>query len=178
MNSEQQKKETERVHLNHFLWAFRQVTAEEVFDIIDNETPDFIGRDTRGRRVGIELTRLKFDPRDMSHRRIIEGEEWADDEDVFWELLRLIDTKSRKLAAKSWSGCDRKILVIVLEDVPIESFVHTTDTDEPDDAGFDEIWLADATKLDAFYGFDLLPIVHSSLSGIFPVASKDRKPFG
>jgi hypothetical protein len=77
-----------------------------------------------------------------------------------------------------WGLCERKILVIMLMDCTIEAVTACTDTDTPDEGGFDEVWLADHTQVEAFRGVDLFAIVHPDLKGAFDVASRDRKPYG
>jgi hypothetical protein len=71
------------------------------------------------------------------------------------------------LAKGRWSECERKILVIVLVNASIEAVGLGTDTDTPDEGGFDEIWLADYTQVEAFGAVDQVAIVHPVLKGHF-----------
>ncbi|HEX2379523.1 MAG TPA: hypothetical protein VHI74_02125 [Methyloceanibacter sp.] len=45
----------ERDHLGLFLDACERATGETFPEMYDSETPDFIGRDHKGRVVGIEI---------------------------------------------------------------------------------------------------------------------------
>jgi hypothetical protein len=56
------KREIKREHLGLFLDAHEAATGESFLEMIDSETPDFIGRDALGRVVGIEITQLRFRP--------------------------------------------------------------------------------------------------------------------
>jgi hypothetical protein len=49
------KREIERDHLGLFLDAYERATDETFPEMYDSETPDFIGRDHKGRVVGIEI---------------------------------------------------------------------------------------------------------------------------
>jgi hypothetical protein len=53
-----------------------------------------------------------------------------------------------------------------------------TVTDTPYDGGFDEIWLADHTQVEAFGAVDLFAIVHPRLTGRFPTGDRGQKPYG
>ena len=50
------KREIEREHLGLFLDAYEAASGESLPEMIDRETPDFIGRDAQGRVVGSEIT--------------------------------------------------------------------------------------------------------------------------
>src|SRR5262249_44923819 len=110
------KREIKREHLALFIDAYEEATGE-TFDLVDSETPDFIGRDRQGRVVGIEVTRFQFDPKDRWMRRTFGGGE-SFDEDAWWKLLGLLHQKDGKLAKGRWHLCERKILVVMLIDCP------------------------------------------------------------
>ncbi len=170
------KREIEREHLGLFLEAYRLATGETFPEVYDSETPDFVGRDAKDRTVGIEIVQLRFAPDERHMRRIFPPE--SHDSDAWWRLLELMHQKDQTLPNGRWPQCHRKILVIVLIDASIEAVTVGTETDTPDEGGFDEIWLADGTQIEAYGGVDLFPIVHSELEGLFDVASRDQKPYG
>jgi hypothetical protein len=142
----------------------------------DSETPDFIGRDATGRTVGIEITQLRFSP-DERHMRRIEPPE-PHDMDAWWRLLELMHQKDQKLTKGYWPHCDRKILAIVLVDTAIDALTTATETDRPSERGFDEVWHADHTQVEAFGAVDLFAIVHPTLEGRFATGDCGQKPFG
>jgi hypothetical protein len=170
------KKLQEESDLSYFLAAYRRATGENFRDVQPSETPDFLARDSRRRVVGIELTQMKFRPVDMSQRRIVDGQEWADHNDAHWRIMALLHAKEQKLP--NWPACARRMLVIQLADIPLAELMPNIMTDKPEPGGFTEIWLADFTMLEMFGGCDLYPIVHRRLDGLFDVASRDRKPYG
>lgn len=170
------KREMERDHLGLFLSAYEKATGES-FELVDNETPDFIGRDAEGRTVGIELTQLRFAPDVRFIRRTFEEDDRGGVGDPYWELLALGHQKSSKLTKGLWPQCERKILVIMLIDCGLDEVKHYFDTDTPSPGGFDEVWLADHTLVDPFAGVDLYPLVHATLEGL-DVSSRDKKPYG
>lgn len=175
---EDAKKLAEEADLALFLTAYKQATGETFTEVTPSETPDFIANDLLGHSVGIELTRLKFDPDYMFWQRYIERRDMARDDDAFWRILGLIAAKSAKLASGRWPSCQRKLLVIQLVDYPLEQLVGITDTEKPSPGDFTEIWLADYSIVDMFGGVDLLPVVHPELEGPYLVASTGKKPWG
>jgi hypothetical protein len=170
------KREIEREHLGLFLEAYEAATGEVFEALVDSETPDFVGRDERGKIVGIEITQLRFGPEDRHMRRIFPPGPF--DADAWWRLLDLMHQKEQTLSKGRWHHCDRKILVILPLDCSLDAVVGGADTDTPEEDGFDEVWLVDHTQVEAFGGADLFPVVHPELEGEFDVASRDRKPFG
>ncbi|MCA1376995.1 MULTISPECIES: hypothetical protein [unclassified Bradyrhizobium] len=174
-DSEIGKRELERDHLALFLKAY-QTIASENFELVDAETPDFIGRDNVGRSVGIELTQLRFSPSERSSRRLFPI--GIVDHDAWWRLLGLLNAKEMTLTRGQWSRCERKILVVMLIDTSLDQLGWGFDTEEPTSEGFTEIWLADHTQVDAFGAVDLLAVVHPTLAGRFATGDHGQKPFG
>jgi hypothetical protein len=154
------KREIEREHLVLFLDAYQFATSETFSDMKDGETPDFVGRDEAGQVVGVEITQLRFSPGERHTRRIEPPE--PHDVDAWWRLLELMHQKDQKLTKGYRPHCDRKILVIMLVDAGIGALTAATETDRPNEHGFDEVWLADHTQVEAFGAVDLFAIVHPS----------------
>ena len=170
------KREIERDHVSLFLESHRRATGEQIELVAETDPPDFIGRDADGNTVGIEMTQLRFSPRERSYRTIFPPA--AHDQDAFMGILALMHKKGLTLAKGNWHRCSRKILVIVLVDATLEAMATGMETDEPDEDGFDEIWLADGTQIEIFGGMDLFAVVHPTAEGVYDVASRDRKPYG
>jgi len=169
------KRENEREHLALFIDAYRLATGEALLEMYDSETPDFIGQDEVGRIVGIEITQLRFSPDERHMHRIYPLDPY--EMDAWWRLLQLMHQKHQKLSKGRWPQCDRKILVIMLVDVSMDAVATGTETDR-DGAGFDEVWLADHTQVEAFGAVDLFAIVHPMLEGRFATGDRGQKPFG
>jgi len=170
------KKEAEREHLKIFLKAYSLATNEVIVNIVDSETPDFIGEDESGNLVGIEITELRFSPDIRFGRRIFHPE--PHDPEAYWQLLKLMHQKEQKLTLGLWQTCTRKILAIMVVDTTISELALGEDTDVPSRNGFDEVWLADCTQIEAFGAVDLFAVVHATLSGYFHTGDDGRKPFG
>lgn len=170
------KRELERDHLGYFLDAYERATGETFPELCDSETPDFIGRDEKGRVVGIELAQLRFSPEEQHWRRISPPE--PADPDAWWRLLELLHKKDQTLTKGRWPDCERKLLVVILVDASIDAVAAGTDTDRPDEDGFDEVWLADYTQVEAFGAADLFAIVHPDLKGHFATGDWGQKPYG
>jgi hypothetical protein len=170
------KREIEREHLGLFIDAYQLATGETFSEMYDSETPDFVGRDEAGRIVGIEIAQLRFSP-DERHMRRIEPPD-PHDMDAWWRLLELMHQKDQKLTKGYWPHCDRKILVIMLGDAGIGALTAATETDKPRQHGFDEVWLADHTQVEAFGAVDLFAVVHPMLEGRFATGDWGQKPFG
>jgi hypothetical protein len=101
------------------------------------------------------------------------------DTDAWWRLLELMHQKDQKLPSGRWFQCERRIiLVIILIDAAIGGVTAGTETDRPKEDGFDEVWLADYTQVEAFGGVDLFAIVHPKLEGRFATGDYGQKPFG
>ena len=172
------KKEEEWEALSHFMDAYRLITGETFDDIDASETPDFLAQDAQGKIVGIELTQIKTSPEEMFLRRVIENQEWMTDEGGLLHLLNRMHSKEQKLQKGNWATCERRILIIQLVDYPLsEMAFFDFETELPTPGSFTEIWLVDYTTIDAFAGVDLFALVHPTLKGEFPTATKDRKPF-
>jgi hypothetical protein len=83
-----------------------------------------------------------------------------------------------KVDERALAQCERKVLVIILIDAAIGAITAGTETDRPKEDGFDEVWLADYTQVEAFGSVDLFAIVHSKLEGRFATGDYGQKPFG
>jgi hypothetical protein len=170
------KREIEREHLGIFLDAYEAATGETFPEMIDSETPDFIGHDAQGRVVGIEITQLRFAPDQQDMRRIFPPN--STDDDAWFRLLKLLHGKLQKLTKGRWPQCERKILVIMLIDTSLDAMMTGAETDTPSDGGFTEIWLADYTQFEIFGAVDLFAVVHPELEGRFETGDHGQKPYG
>ena len=86
--------------------------------------------------------------------------------------------KDLTLKKGRWAECERKILVIILIDTSIDAVAAGSDTDIPDEEGFNEVWLADYTQVEAFGAVDLFAVVHAELEGHFATGDAGQKPYG
>lgn len=179
MNDQQfAKRAREQEDLELFIEAHELATGEAFADLTGGETPDFTADDAEGRVVGVEITTFRFE-QDARFFRRISASRLFDPEACSW-LSDLVEKKSGTLTDGRWPNCDRKILVIMMVDISIVDIVAAAglETHEPDEGGFDEIWLADRTQLDAFGAVDLFAVVHPTLQGHFATGNRGQKPYG
>jgi hypothetical protein len=93
-------------------------------------------------------------------------------------LLDLVHQKVQTLAAECWLHCARKILVVMMVDVSISGVTSAgSETDRPETGGFDEVWLADYTQVEAFRAVDLFALVHPTIRGHISTGDRGRKPY-
>jgi hypothetical protein len=168
------KRELEREHLAIFLDAYARISLDK-FVLLDSETPDFLGHDGEGLVVGVELTQLRFGPKERGARLLFSR--GSLDHDAYWRLLELLNKKQETLERGQWPRCERRILIVMLIDASLDE-IAVFETDKPDERGFTEVWLADYMQLDAFGSVDLFAVVHPTLSGHFATGNRGQKPFG
>jgi hypothetical protein len=92
--------------------------------------------------------------------------------------LGLVRRKAKTLSQGRWAQCERKILVMMTVDAAISDIVVGVTTDTPEEGGFDEVWLADYTEVDAFSSVDLFAVAHRTLRGSFATGNRGQKPYG
>lgn len=168
------KRWEEQEHLALFLRAYEGATNETFLEIEDSETPDFLAEDSAGLRVGIELTQLRFSPEEQFWRSIDKPD--SADMDAYFRALELLSKKQSTLTKGNWHLCQRKILVVMLVDTTIEDLGFVTDL--PEEGGFDEVWLADYSQVEAYGDVDIFALVHGELEGHFATGNRGQKPYG
>ncbi len=107
-------KDLEREHLDYFLSARRYATGGELTLVTDSEAPDFVCKRPSGELVGVEHTRIEYNPErtEILHAcRAYDGE--LDNFAVFG-LLRDLANKESKRGKPHWKYPDATILVLDL----------------------------------------------------------------
>ena len=146
-------KESEREHLGYFLVARTSATGEKLTLVADSEAPDFVCSRPDGTLVGIEHTRIEYNPERteiLEACRAYSGE--LDNFAVFWAAARAIASKERKRRKPHWKHPDATILVLDLpegyrfEDWPADSSM----ADDFSDSGFIEVWISDHSSIEAY----------------------------
>jgi hypothetical protein len=146
-------KSIEREHLEFFLSARASATGEVLRLHSEAESPDFICERLDGSLVGIEHTRIEYDPERteiLEACRSYSGE--LDNFAVFWAAARAIVAKEYKRQKPHWRYKDDTILVLDLpegyrvEDWPPDSSLAS----EFGSSGFLEIWISDHSSIESF----------------------------
>lgn len=162
-------KETEREHLERFLAARESATGEKLSLVAASEAPDFVCSRPDGRLVGIEHTRIEYNP---ERTEILEscgtyhGE--LDNFAVFWAAARAIAAKEAKRRKPHWKHPDATILVLDLpegcrfEDWPEDS----AESGEFRKSGFMEVWISDHSSIEEYGEATAIGLYPSSIWGI------------
>ena len=162
-------KDSEREHLNYFLSARKYATGEELVLVSDCESPDFVCRRPDGAFVGIEHTRIEYDPERseiLEACRVGTGE--LDNFAILWAAARAMATKEAKRRKPFWKYPDAAILVLDLpegyrlEDWPEDSSMSA----DFSNSGFVEVWISDHSSIEAYGEVTAIGLYPSSIWGI------------
>ena len=157
--NERFKKEIERQSLGYFLEAYEDLTGESIEVIEISEKPDFICVRDDGRKVGIELVKVRRgNPNKIRWDRIVEKQDYMSINHALDMIQEVAAKKEKKRNKPDWTLQEATILLIELTDIPLCQ-IKGCITPEllPDlyDTGFEEVWLADFTGLEAYDNVEL-----------------------
>ena len=175
------KKMGEEEELLFFLEAYKEVVEEYLsYSFGRHERPDFICYRPDDTPVGIELVKVMRDPRDAQADLIFHRIEYMDGEDALETLYYLIDKKDKKRQQSDWILSNNTILVLQFFDCPISALNFIDDSLKNDfkSFGFDEIWIADYTGVEAYGDIELFCLYPSEWWGFYARNNPGRKPFG
>ena len=164
-----------------FLDAYKEVVKDCLsYSFGRNERPDFICYRTDGTPVGVEFVRIMRDPRKAQADYILDKVEFMDSEEAMETLYYMIEEKEKKRRQPDWELPDNTILVLQFVDCSISSLYildHSLKKDF-ESYGFDEIWIADYTGLDAYGDIELFCLYPAERWGYYERPNPDRKPYG
>jgi hypothetical protein len=174
------KKEGERVELELFLEAYECVTGEVLSVEECAETPDFICERPNGNEIGLELTKLTRDPRDIFWERALKRKEQMDPYEAQEYIYQLIEKKEKLRATHYSIRVKDTILVLQLFDGAINAIKFTLEEVKTDFIyhGFSEIWLADYSGLEAYGDIELFGLFPDRWWGHHQRPWPERKPYG
>jgi hypothetical protein len=162
-------KDEERKRLLHFLAARKSATNEELVLVEDSESPDFICRKPDGTLVGVEHTRILYDPEAMEIRQVC-GDDDADVDNfaVVWDASVAVAKKEAIRRKPHWRLPASTILVLDLVDRGRFESWPTDDamSDEFEGSGFVEVWISDHSSLAAFSRVTAIGLYPRSIWGI------------
>lgn len=146
-------KAAEREHLELFLSARKHATGEELRHQSDSESPDFVCLRPNGEVVGVEHTRIEYNPERtelLEACRVPHGE--LDNFAVLWAAALALAKKEVKRRKAHWKHPQATILVFDLpEGVRIENWPDDSElSDDFADSGFVEVWICDHSSLGEF----------------------------
>lgn len=159
----------ERSDLDLFL-RVRELATGEVLAFEENsESPDFICKNPDGNIVGVEHTKIEYNPESMEIQKLMKS--WTgeiDKDSVLWSAFLAIQKKEEKRKKKHWNLPEATILVLDLK--LHDCYEDITIDDEMQDlcrqTGFAEIWISDHSSLEAFGEVTLIGLHPKSILGI------------
>jgi hypothetical protein len=175
------KKMIEEEELFHFLEAYKENVEEYLsYGFGRSERPDFICYRPDGTPVGVELVRVMRDPMLAQAEYILDWIDFMDSESAVDMLYRMIEKKEEKRCQPDWTLPDNTILVIQFVDCPVTNLYQLDEglKDDFKSYGFDEIWIADYTGLEAYGDIELFCLYPSEWWGFYERSNPVRKPYG
>lgn len=174
------KKAVERIELEPFLGAYQFVTGEHLSVVACLENPDFICERPSGAEVGVELTKVTRDPRDVFWEKILDRKEHIDPYVAQEYIHHLVEKKERARTARYTVQVNETILVLQIIDGSLDVVQVALEGLEEDftDHGFCEIWLADYSGLEAYGDIELFGLYPKPWWGYHQRLWPDRKPYG
>ena len=174
------KKEIEREMLDPFLEAYKWVTGQPVILVNSGENPDFICERPDGSQIGVEVTKVTRDPRDIFWDRVLERKEEIDQYEAQEHMQRLVEKKERARAARYVARVNENILVLQLVDGSLDPLKEILGELQADfvDHGFCEIWLADYSGREPYGDIELFGLYPERWWGYHQRPWPERKPYG
>lgn len=174
------KKEKEQEALNYFLDAYESITGEGLEVLAATERPDFICVRKNGKQVGIELVKVRRGhPNDALWDRIIEKQDFMSLERALEMIQRVANEKEEKRKEPDWKLSESAILIIELRDIPLAGIRNCISNEILPDLfslGFEEVWLADFSALEAYDNVELFCILPEERRGYYSRGT--QKPYG
>ena len=144
-------KDMERQDLEYFIRAREAVVGEKLSLLEDSEAPDFICTRPDGSRVGIEHTKIEYDPENREIQEACREFDWGlDNFAVFWAASGALIKKETKRRKDHWRIPEATILVLDLIDGDLIEEWPTEDSYSEDfaDSGFIEVWISDHSTIE------------------------------
>ena len=174
------KKEVERMELDPFLEAYRHSTGRVFKCCWGLENPDFICERDSGEKIGIELTKVMRDPRDKFWEQVLFRKEEPESYEFLETIFHLIEKKEEARKKRYVEAVGDIILVLQITDGSLNNIAPMLDGLEDDfnGYGFEEIWLADYSGLEAYGDIELFCLYPARIFGFYQRPRPDRKPYG
>lgn len=165
LDNENGKKHIECMELDYFVDAYEYAMGEKLTPIAATEAPDFKCQQADGTIIGLELTKIM---NSLGSEDYMKGMEALD---------KLYESLDRKKGLAS----ENIILVLQLVDCPIAELKYLLDESLMEDFvsyGFEEIWLADYTDIEAYGDIELFCLCPEERWGYYQRPNPERKPYG
>jgi len=173
------EKEIERMHLQYFMDAYKDVTGLSFTDDFASESPDFICKRSDGNIVGIELVWIMGNYELVQFEKIVNPSYETKPFETLENIYIMLKEKDEKRARGYGDLSDKTILVMELHQCSLFSLNSVLTSDikgDFSDFGFFEIWLADFTEIEAYGDVELFGLYPDQRWGYHRRIPK--KPFG
>jgi hypothetical protein len=174
--SNRAKKMVEGVEAGYFLDACSLALDRDLAVLSSSERPDFVCAASDGSAVGLELVKVVRDPQSKWADEVFFDRLHMEPGEVLWRIAENVREKESKRSEPDWKFPDSTILVVQVMDCPLRLFRSELHPDCLPHHGFEEIWLADYSELDAYGNVELFCMHPTRLWGYYP--STRGKPYG
>jgi hypothetical protein len=162
-------KEQEREHLTYFLRARHSAIGELLSYVEDNESPDFICRRPDGSLVGVEHTKIIYNPeRAEILNACREYDPESDNFEIFYDGAVALAKKETKRIKPHWKLSAETILVLDLVDRfrfqgwPEDDSLSA----EFSNTGFIEVWVSDHASIETHGEVTAIGLFQKEIWGI------------
>jgi hypothetical protein len=175
--SERSKKMHEEIELDHFLEAYQWVMDERLQVMVARERPDFLCARPDGSIIGVELVKIVRDPESAFADEVLFGRERMKPDDALNRISDVVCRKEEKRRQSGWLHPESTILVVQLMDCPTANLAWGLAPENFDPHGFEEIWLADFSEMEAYGTVELFGLYPEHLWGRYE-RTNVGKPYG
>jgi hypothetical protein len=174
--NERAKKMVEEMELEYFLAAYEEATDDPLSLLTSSERPDFICTRPDDTRVGLELVKVVRDPQSKWIDQVFFNSEFMRPVDALLGVFEAVQTKESKRQSPGWKLKENTILVVQVMDCPLDQFAGQFERGSFVEHGFEEIWLADYSELEAYSNIEVFGLYPDHIWGHY---SQERgKPYG
>ena len=173
-------KEAEHDDVSKFLTARFHATGEPLSINFDSESPDFLCSRQDGSIVGVEITRIEYNPERREFLESISDYDGSlDNFAIFWAAAIAIAKKEKKRCSPHWRLPHATILVLDLpEGYRFESWPEDDSCSaEFADSGFIEVWISDQSSIETHGETTAIGLFPRSIWGIQGQGYLCRPPY-
>jgi hypothetical protein len=174
------KKSLERELAERFVEARAEAIDRRLSIGPAQENPDFQCWDDEGNELGLEVTQVTNGPEAAFWTKLLNDESELNPFDASAMIFSLLERKERARAARYSKQFSRCILLLALGEVSIQTLKVALEGIENDfnNHGFEEVWLADFSGLEAYGNIELFGLFPSEYWGHHIRPNAYTKPYG
>lgn len=159
-----------------FLDAYREVAVESLTLVAHRDSPDFLCRRETGEDVGVEVTIVTRHPDESFFEDALNGIRTMDADEAAAMIYDQIQRKDALRNSPGWHLPEKCILLLSIPDCSLSDLADVLISEDFQDNGFQEIWIADHTEIEEYGEVELFGLKPLTYWGHH---CRDRgKPFG